>query len=111
MEAVLQEKLKNTTAAYQRFIDDSAKDLKDTEAELERLQLEFGKETILSDTLQREVDINQSDLNVLETQFKKYKSELDDMHWQHDEKLKELELIRQRANEEIKRLTLELSQA
>lgn len=43
--------------------------------------------------------------------FKKYKGELDNMNWAHDQKLKELESIRVKSNEEIKRLSMELSQA
>jgi len=39
----------------------------------------------------------------------RYKVELDEMNYQHDMKLKELEGIRIEANEEIKRLSLELS--
>ena len=37
MELVLQDKFKRTTVAYQRFIEDSEKDLKDTQTEVDKV--------------------------------------------------------------------------
>jgi Skp family chaperone for outer membrane proteins len=47
-------------------------------------------------------------MEALDAEFRKYKSDLDSMNWDHTQKLKELEAIRVRSNEEIKKLSLEL---
>ena len=65
----------------------------------------------MSETLQREVDLNQTELNNLQELFKRHKGELDEMNYEHEQKLKELESIRLRANEEIKQLSMELGSA
>lgn len=78
---------------------------------MEKLQKELEREQILTESLQREVDTNDNEFNTLENTFKKHKGDLDQMNWEHDQKLKELETIRCRANEDIKRLSNELSQA
>lgn len=85
--------------------------MKDSEQEVNKLKAELEREKNLSDTLQREVDINSKELEGLDANFKKLKADLDNMNFAHDSKLKELEGIRGKANEEIKRLSLELSQA
>ena len=48
------------------------------------------------------MDVNAAELATLDETFKKHKAQLDEMNFQHDQKLKELEQIRVRANEEIK---------
>lgn len=59
MEQILQEKFRKTDLAYQQFIDESGKDMKESEVEVEKLTLELDKEKIISDSLQREADTNQ----------------------------------------------------
>lgn len=51
MELVLQEKFKKTTLAYQRFIEDSEKDLKETTIEVDKVRKELEKERMMTDTL------------------------------------------------------------
>ncbi len=111
MEQILQEKFRKTDQAYRNFIEESEKDMKESEAEVEKLRLELEKEKIITESLQRETDTSQLEFDTLEKTFKKYKLDLDNMNWQHDSKLKELETIRQRANQEIKKLSVDLSQA
>lgn len=66
MEQVLQEKFRKTSQAYQRFIEESANDLKDTQVEVEQLQKELDLERSKSSTLQREVDLNSREYEALD---------------------------------------------
>lgn len=105
----MQEKFKKTTTNYQQFLKESEKDLHETEVEVDKVRKELEKEKLITGSLQHEVDINTNDLNVLQETFRKHKGDLDEMNYQHDMKLKELEEIRVRANEEIKKISVELS--
>ncbi|CDW75938.1 UNKNOWN [Stylonychia lemnae] len=111
MEQVLQEKFQKTTNNYQQFLSESEKDLKDTQNDLDRVKIELEKERMITDSLQHEVNVNDQELQGLQETFQKHKTDLDEMNWQHDQKLKELEQIRIRANEEIKKLSVELGTA
>ena len=68
------------------------------------------KEKVYSETLGREIDVNQKELDDLKTEFEYYKRQLDEMNEQYENKLKELEEIRIRANADIKQLSNDYSQ-
>ncbi len=48
MELVLQEKFKRTTMAYQKFIEDSDKDLAETQQEVDKVRKELEKERMIT---------------------------------------------------------------
>jgi hypothetical protein len=48
---------------------------------MEKLRLELEKEKIKTGAMQREVDVQKTDLDTVKEQFQKYKKELDDMNW------------------------------
>lgn len=66
-------RFKKTEEAYKAFIYNSEKDVKDTELEVERLKHELDKEHAYSDVLQKEVDINQHEFDLVDDEFKQLK--------------------------------------
>ena len=108
MEQILQEKFKQTTQQYESYLKESQKDLDETDAEILQLEKELERERIFSEGLLKEKANNQRQIEELSDQFRKYKKDLDAMNEAHDARLNELHQIRQKANEEIKQLSIEL---
>ena len=107
MDQVLNEKYMKATTAYKQFLEESQKDRDETKEELETVKSELLKESVMNDSLNREADVNQREMDQLEGVFDKYQEELKSMNAQYGDKLKELEEVRVKANEEIKRLRSE----
>jgi chromosome segregation ATPase len=110
MESILQEKLVATSKQYDEYIHESQVDLDGTNQDIRVLEKELERERIISEGLQKQKNNNQRQLDELSAEFHTYKKELDTMNEDHDQKLNELHQIRQKANEEIKHLSIELGQ-
>ena len=111
MEQVLQDKFKKTNKNYNQFLKEAERDLQETQREVDKVKKELEKERMVTESLQHQVDLNNNELGLLQEQFRKHKQDLDEMNYSHDQKLKELEQIRVRANEEIKKISVELGMA
>ena len=92
-------------------MEESEQDLIQTQSEVEKLKVLLEKEQILSENLELEVNMNNEEVQRLDEEFRKYKGDLDKMNQEYESKLRELEGIRQRANEDIRRLSTELGTA
>lgn len=51
MEQVLQEKFQRTTKAYQKFLEESEADLRETTDEVDKVRLELEKEVLVTESL------------------------------------------------------------
>ncbi len=105
MEISLEEKYRETQVSFNQFLSESAKDLESANEELEELKVEISKEKLLNDTLEHQQEVNKLEITQLTDLLAKHQADFDEMNGQHDIKLKELEEIRLRSNEEIKRLS------
>ena len=110
MESILQQKLAETSKQYESYIQESQMDLDGTNKDIQVLEKELERERIISEGLEKQKSSNQRQLEEFSKEFNKYKHDLDRMNNAHDQKLNELHQIRQKANEQIKHLSMELGQ-
>lgn len=92
-------------------MDETVEEYKEAKREAKALEKVLTQEQIKTEKLQEKVDAGEKDLLDLRDAFNQYKKDLEEMNSAHDAKMKDLEEVRQKANEDIKRISIELTQA
>lgn len=108
MEIILQDKYKQSQTTFQELLSDSTQDIQETASELEVLQREIAREWLLQDSLTHDVANNEQELSELTSRKAKLQADFDAINDDYEHKFKDLEDIRLRANEEIRKTSEEM---
>ena len=84
---------------------------KESEQQKEKLTMGWERQKLLTEKLQGDVDKQQKEMEEKREVFRLNKEELDKLLWQHESRLRELAEVRTKANDDIRKIAMEMGEA